>query len=95
MITFTTQDNGKQFISIVVTPSNTSIDCLINSIKAEYPSIEARNILFDESEILVPIEDGISYGFSLNELRQRIKSIANATVSYFAVDMDEPTQRYY
>lgn len=95
MIQFTKKDDNKQYVSIMVTPENTNTNSLINKIKSEYPSIQALHIIFDESEILIPVENSCNYGFSLNELREYIQPIAAATVSHFAVDTDVPGQREY
>ena len=65
MITFTSKDDNKQFISID-TDENTNIDIIIKQIKEQYPSLKQLHIIFDEAEILIPIETGIPYGFSLN-----------------------------
>lgn len=68
---------------------------IIKKIRKQYPSLKQLHIVFDEAEILIPLETGFPYNFSLNELREYIKPIAAATISHFAVDMDTPTQRYY
>lgn len=94
MITFTNKDDNKQFISINAN-ENTNIDTIVNEMKKQYPSLKQLHIIFNEAEILIPLETGFPYGFSLNELREYIKPIAAATVTHFCVDMDEPTQRYY
>lgn len=94
MITFTNKDDNKQFISIN-TDENTNIDIIVQEIRKQYPSLKQLHIIFDKAEILIPLETGFPYGFSLNELREYIKPIAAATISHFAVDIDTPTQRYY
>lgn len=95
MIRFTNEYDNQQFISIAIdNPEEVNVDNLINKIKAEYPSIQALHIVFDESEILIPLTNDCNYSFSLNQLREYLKPIAAATVSHFCVDMDEPTQRY-
>ncbi len=94
MIKFTEKDNNKQFISIN-TDENTNIDIIVQEIRKQYPSLKQLHIIFDEAEILIPLETGFPYGFSLNELREYIKPIAAATVTHFSVDTEEPTQRYY
>ncbi len=95
MIKFTNAYDNQQFISIAIdNPEEVNVDYLISRIKAEYPSIQALHIVFDESEILIPLTNDCKYGFSLNQLREYLRPIAAATVSHFCVDMDEPTQRY-
>lgn len=95
MITFKHDDDNKQFISIIVCSEGTNINSLIEQIKSHYPTLNGLHILFDDSEVLIPLTTGYNYNFSLNELREYIKPIAAATVTHFAVDMDKTTQRYY
>lgn len=95
MIKFTNSNNDEQYISIAVdNPEDTNINDLVDKIKAEYPSIQTLHVIFDESEILIPLINDCNYGFSLNQLREYLKPIAAATVSHFCVDTDEPLQRY-
>lgn len=95
MIKFTNEYDNQQFILIAIDSSkDANVNKLISKIKAEYPSIQALHIIFDESEILIPLTNDCNYGFSLNQLREYLNPIAAATVSHFCVDMDEPTQRY-
>ncbi len=94
MIKFTEQDNNKQFISIEI-KDNTPTETISENLKNKYPALQQANIIFDDSEILIEIDNNINYGFSLNELREYIKTNAAATVTHFSVDTDEPTQRYY
>lgn len=94
MIKFTEQDNNKQFISIEV-KDNTPTETITENLKNTYAALQQANIFFDNSEIIIEIDNNISYGFSLNELKQHIETIAAATVTHFSVDTDEPTQRYY
>ncbi len=94
MIKFTEKDNNKQFISIEL-KDNTSTEMIIENLKKTYEALQQANIIFDDSEILIEINNNINYGFSLNELREYIKTNAAATVTHFSVDTDEPTQRYY
>lgn len=93
MIKFTEQDNNKQFISIAV-KDNTPTETINENLKNKYAALQQANIIFDDSEILIKIDNNINYGFSLNELREYIKTVAAATVTHFSVDKDEPTQRY-
>lgn len=95
MIKFTEKDNGKQFIGIEVKegkPTNTIIECL--RLTKKFESLNQANIIFDESEILIEIDNNINYGFSLNELREFIELMATANITTFEVDTDELTQRY-
>lgn len=94
MIKFTEKDNNKQFISIKVN-DDTPTKTILNSLKNTYSALQQANIIFDESEILIEIDNNINYGFSLNELRAYIKTITTATITHFSVDTDEPTQRDY
>lgn len=93
MIKFTEQDN-KQFISIEV-KDNTPTETINENLKNTYAALQQANIIFDNSEIIIEIDNNINYGFSLNELREYINTVAAATVTHFCVDTDEPTQRYY
>lgn len=96
MIKFTEQDNNKQFISIEIKSNETDIiRDLIYILKSTYPALQQSNIIFDDSEILIEIDNNINYGFSLNELKEYIKTVAAATVTHFCVDLTEPSQRYY
>lgn len=94
MIIFADKDDNKQFISID-TDGSASIDTIVNKLKRHYTSLKQLHIVCDECEILIPLVTGYHYGFSLNELREYMKPIVAATVTHFAVDMDEPTQRYF
>lgn len=94
MIKFTEQDNNRQFISIEI-KDNTPTETISENLKKTYEALQQANIVFDGSEILIEIDNSINYGFSLNELREHIKTIAAATVIHFSVDTDKPTQRYY
>lgn len=95
MIKFTNEYDDQQFISIALNnPEEVNVDYLIRRIKADYPGIKALHIIFDESEVLIPLVNDCNYGFSLNQLREYLKPIAAATVSHFCVDIDEPTQRF-
>ena len=93
MIKFTNKDDNKQFISIK-TDKNINIDLIVDKIRKQFPSLKQLHIVFDEAEILIPIESGFAYGFSLNQLRDYIKPIAAVTISHFAVDIGLPAQRY-
>jgi len=93
MIKFTNKDNNKQFISIEVKDSKTTAT-ICESLKEKFTALQHANIIFDDSEILIEIDNNINYGFSLNELREYMKTIAAANVTHFSVDTDEPTQRY-
>ncbi len=93
MIKFTEKDNNKQFISIEL-KDNTSTEIISENLKKTYESLQQANIIYDTSEIIIEIDNNINYGFSLNELREHIKTVAAATVTHFAVDIEEPTQRY-
>lgn len=90
MITFTKKDNGRQFISIKVDDTLR----VKEELQSKYPVLKQANIVLDEVEILIEIEDSIQFGFSLNELRAYINSIAPAHITHFTVDVDEPAQRY-
>lgn len=90
MITFTKKDNGRQFISIKV--DNTLR--VKKELQNKYPALKRANVFLDEVEILIEIEDSIQFGFSLNELRAYINSIAPAHITHFTIDVNEPTQRY-
>lgn len=90
MITFTTKDNGRQFISIKVNDTLQIKEQLQN----KYPVLKKANVFLDEVEILIEIEDSFEFGFSLNELKAYINSITPAHITHFTVDVNEPTQRY-
>ena len=94
MIEFTDKDNNKQFIAIEL-KDNTATEIIIENLKNTYESLQQANIICDTSEIIIEIDNSINYGFSLNELREHIKTVAAVTVTHFCVDTDEPTQRYY
>ncbi len=94
MIKFTENDNNKQFIAIEL-KDNTAAEIIIENLKNTYESLQQANIICDTSEIIIEIDNSINYGFSLNELREHIKTVAGVTVTHFCVDTDEPTQRYY
>ncbi len=96
MIKFTPKDTDKYFISIILEEENTSVDTIITNLKSHYPCLQGLHIIFDEEEILIPIEDGQHFNFSLRELKRYIRplTLQAATVSHFAVDFDEPTQRF-
>lgn len=94
MIKFTEQDNNKQFISIEI-KDNKSTKIISENLKKTYVALQQANIIYDTSEIIIEIDNNIDFGFSLNELREHIKTVAAATVTHFCVDTDEPTQRYY
>lgn len=94
MIKFTDKDNNKQFIAIEL-KDNTAAKIIIENLKKTYESLQQANIIFDTSEIVIEIDNNINFGFSLNELREHIKTVAAVTVTHFCVDTDEPTQRYY
>lgn len=96
MIKFTEKDNNKQFISIVVqgsTPNGIIIEHIMNT----YSALQQANTISDNSEILIELNNNINYGFSLNELREYLKTITDADVlvTHFSVDTDEANQRYY
>lgn len=93
MIKFTEQDNDRQFISIKVN-DDTPTKTIFENIKNTYSALQQANTIFDESEILIEIDNSVDYGFSLNELREYIKTITTATITHFSVDTDEPNQRY-
>lgn len=94
MIKFTEKDNNKQFISIEL-KDNTTTEIISKNLKKIYESLQQANIICDTSEIIIEIDNNMDFGFSLNELREYINTLVEATVSHFVVDMDEPTQRYY
>lgn len=94
MIKFTNKDDNKQFISITVS-DNTPTKALCENIKEIYSSLQQANIIYDDSEIVIELDNSINYGFSLSDLREHIKTVAAATVSHFSVDINKPTQRYY
>ena len=94
MIKFSNQDNNRQFIEITI-KDNTPTGTIIENIKNTYSPLQQANTIFDESKILIEINNSVDYGFSLNELREYIKTIIAATVTHFSVDTDEPNQRYY
>lgn len=94
MIKFTNEDNNRQFIEITI-KDNTPTGTIIENIKNTYSALQQANIIFDNSEIIIEIFNNFNYGFSLNELREYIKTITTATITHFSVDTDEPNQRYY
>ena len=94
MIKFTNEDNNRQFIEITI-KDNTPTGTIIENIKNTYSALQQANIIFDNSEIIIEIFNNFNYGFSLNELREYIKTITTATITLFSVDTDEPNQRYY
>ena len=93
MIKFSNKDNDRQLIEITI-KGNTPTGTIIENIKNTYSALQQANTIFDDSEILIEI-DNVDYGFSLNELREYIKTFAAAAVTHFSVDTDEPNQRYY
>lgn len=94
MIKFTEKDNNKQFVAIEL-KDNTAAEIISENLKKTYEALQQANIICDTSEIIIEIDNNIDFGFSLNELREYIKTIAAATVTHFCVDTDEPTQRYH
>lgn len=94
MIKFTEKDNNKQFISIKL-KDNTSTEIISENLKKIYKALQQASIICDTSEIIIEIDNNIDFGFSLNELREHIKTVAAATITHFSVDTDKPTQRYY
>lgn len=93
MIKFTTKDDNKQFISIVI-KDYTSTKRLFNYLCGLYSSLALCDYKMDKNEIIFNIADNVKYGFSLKELKQTINRITNATVRCFCVYLSEPTQRY-
>lgn len=99
MIKFTEKDNNKQFIAIEI--KSNEIDkisdsaVIVYSLKKAYSALQQANIIFDDTEILIEIDNNINYGFSLNELKEYIKTITAATITHFSVDTEELAQRYY
>ena len=89
MIKFTNEDNNRQFIEITI-KDNTPTGTIIENIKNTYSALQQANIIFDNSEIIIEIFNNFNYGFSLNELREYIKTITTATITHFSVDTDEP-----
>lgn len=93
MIKFNKNEDNKQFISINIT-DGTEAAKVFDYISACYPSISQNPYRLDNDEILLTLEYGYNYGFSLNALRSTVAEVAKADVYTFCVDMDEPTQRY-
>lgn len=101
MIKFTTVDDNKQFISIIVN-DNTPIQNIYNYIVELYSPVKDVFNKMDSNEILLNLlsseeqkKNKFTYGFSLNELKKAINNIACCTVTHFCVDLAEPSQRCY
>ncbi len=93
MIKFTSNEDNKQYISII--SRKTPTDIILDKAIKLYPEIAKGFYKADKSEILLNLDNSIDYGFSLNELRETLNKIADdIIVSHFCVDIDEPTQRY-
>lgn len=93
MIKFNTSEDNKQFISIGI-ESGTNTEKVFNYISGIYPVICDYLYKMDNDEIIVRLENGAGYGFSLNALRSTVAEVEKANIYTFCVDMDEPTQRY-
>lgn len=95
MIKFKNEDDNKQFICIQINNEHTKTTALSENLKLTYLSLKQANVIFDNSEILIEIDNGINYDFSLNELRRYIEKIEpSAEITHFCVNTDIPTQRY-
>lgn len=92
MIKFNSTDDNKQYISITV-KDGTSSDIVADHIINYYPSV-GKICELDEDEILIPLENNIDYGFSLNELRATVAEIAKVDIYNFCVDIEMMSQRY-
>lgn len=93
MIKFDKNEDNKQFISISIT-DGTEVTKVFNYISAGYPIIKENLHKMDNNEILLNLENGVHYGFSLNALRSTVAEVAKANIYTFCVDVYEPTQRY-
>lgn len=91
MINLEKHDEGKQFISIRCASDYMAVPLAFFGLR-----LTAANIRYDAEEMLVEIPDsGFDWKedyFSLNEIRS---CNPEATISIFAVDFDEPGNRYY
>ncbi len=93
MIKFTSKDDNKQFISILV-KDNTLTENIYNYLSNLYKPLTFVFYKMDDEEIIFRLESDIKYGFSLCELRQAANKIAEAVVTHFCVDVTLANQRY-
>ena len=86
--TFTTADEGKQFICITVTDESKTGD-ILRELENRYPAISET--LFDTTadEILIELLDNISFDFSLQRLKKEVNEITPVEVTYLCVDFEE------
>ena len=93
MITFTEQNNNSQFISIYV-KDGVPTDQLCDYICNLNDNISLGLFKMDDEEIILNIGGENGYGgLSLSELNNAINKVADADISTFYVDTDEPDQR--
>ena len=90
MIKFSRNEDNKQFISISI-EDGTDTKKIFDYIFGIYPIVCDYLHKMDDEEILISLENGVAYGFSLNALRSTIAEVAKANIYTFCVDMDEPT----
>jgi len=93
MIKFTGKNENEQFVSILIN-DEMSTKKVYEHVKSLYDSINLCFYKMDDEEIVLKLTSDIEYGFSLNELRQTVNKIANATITCFCVDLQVPSQRY-
>lgn len=94
MYAFTSKDDNKQVIEIIIN-DNSDTAAVLDEISKVYPSIKENLFAVTEDEIIVEVVYGVSYGFSLKELRKELDRIAATTVTFITVDLNEPGQRIY
>lgn len=100
MIKFSKNDENRSFIAIKPQKTN-EIMKIKKWLISTYPGIKPFT-LDDSDEILIELfsaeelkKKNLIYGFSLNELRERVNEISSSIINHFTVDFDEQNNRYY
>lgn len=90
---FDKNGESREFISVHVF-DGTDIVKVKEHIYNQYESLIGSIYDFDRDEILFEIKPDIEYGFCMNQLIITVNEVAKAEVTWFALDLNEPTQRW-
>ena len=82
--TFTTADEGKQFISI---NSKGKTGDILRELEGRIPDISKALFFTTDNELLLDLDYHLDYGMSLKEMARLVKTIdEQATTSYIVID---------
>lgn len=93
MITFTKQDDDKQFISVLI-EDGTATSKVLDYLLTAFPFVSKAYYCHDFNELIFKIENYIQYNIPLKTFSIAANQIAKAKVNHFCVDVNASNQRF-